>query len=71
MLAVMLSAGCDILRPSRVDREGGTERKISMKWIALVHVTPLFSLLSHSKLVPEVSSSFHPRGEIERMRGCV
>lgn len=54
-------------------RLGGTERKISMKCIALVYVTPLFSLLSLSKLGPDVSSSFHPRGAIVRMRerGCV
>lgn len=35
-----------------------------MKWIALVYVTPLSSLLSLSKLVPDVSSSFHQRGKI-------
>lgn len=40
-----------------------------MKWIALV--TRLFSPLSLSKLVPDVSSSFHLRGEIARMIACV
>lgn len=42
-----------------------------MKWIALVYVTRLFSPLSLSKLVPDVSSSFHLRGEIARMIACV
>lgn len=40
-----------------------------MKWIALEYVTPLFSLLSLSKLVSDVSSSSRPRGEIARV--CV
>lgn len=42
-----------------------------MKWIALVYVTPLSSLLSLSKLASDVSSSFfHPRGEIARVCVC-
>lgn len=44
-----------------------------MKWIALVYVTPLLSPLSLSKLVPDISSSFHPRSKITRgyVRECV
>lgn len=51
--------------------QGGTERKIFMKWIALVYITPLSSILSPSKLAPDVSLSFHLRGEIARMRECL
>lgn len=38
-----------------------------MKRLALVYVTPLFSLLSLSKLVPNVSSSLPRRYEIARV----
>lgn len=57
-------------------RAGQTRRSwegnsVSMKWPALVHLTPLLSLLSLSKLDPDVSFCFHLRGEIARMIVCV